>query len=64
LSSGEFAMVVATRLIEHKSGQTSFDSESWKQFKIREDLEEVSNMKSVPNLISYIQKFSGIFLNS
>jgi hypothetical protein len=30
LSSGEFAMAVATRLIEHKSGQTSFDSESWK----------------------------------
>jgi hypothetical protein len=29
LSSAEFAMAVATRLIEHKSGQTDFDSEPW-----------------------------------
>jgi hypothetical protein len=30
MSSGRFAIAVATRLIEHKSGQTNFDSESLK----------------------------------
>jgi hypothetical protein len=31
-----------------------FDLESLEYFKIREDLEEVSIMKSVPNLVSYL----------
>jgi hypothetical protein len=30
LSSGGFGIAVATRLIEYKSGQTNFDSESLK----------------------------------
>jgi hypothetical protein len=45
-------MRLAIRLIEHKSGQTNFDSESSKYFKIHEDLEEVSSIKSVSNLMS------------
>jgi hypothetical protein len=60
MSFGEFAITVATRLIEHKSDQTNYDSESLKQFKISEDLEEVSITKSVPNLISYLHEFFSI----
>jgi hypothetical protein len=55
-------MMLAIRLIEHKSSQTSFDSESFGSFKIRKYLEEVSIMKSVPNLISYLHKFYRIFI--
>jgi hypothetical protein len=54
-------MRLAIRLIEHKSGQTNFNSES---LKIREDLEEVSIMKSDPNLISCLHKFSWNFFQS
>jgi hypothetical protein len=54
-------MRLAIRLSEHKSGQKSFDSESFDYFKSSEELEMVSMMKSVPNLISYLQKFSQIF---
>jgi hypothetical protein len=42
-------MRLAIRLSEHKSGQTKFDSESFDYFKIWEELEEVSMMKSAPN---------------
>jgi hypothetical protein len=54
-------MRLAIRLIEHKSGQTNFDSESFEYFKIGGDLREVSMMKSVPNWIYYSHKFSRIF---
>jgi hypothetical protein len=54
-------MRFAIRLIEHKFGQTNFDSESLKYFKIREDLEEMSILKSVPNQIYYLHEFSWIF---
>jgi hypothetical protein len=51
-------MRLAIRIIEHKSGQTNFDTESLKQFKICEDLVEVSIMRSVPNWIFYLHEFS------
>jgi hypothetical protein len=54
-------MRLAIRLIEHKSGQTNFDSESFEYFKIGGDLREVSMMKSVPNWIYYSHEFSRIF---
>jgi hypothetical protein len=56
-------MRLAIRLIEHKSGQTNFDSESFEYFKIGGDLREVSMMKSVPNWIYYSHEFSRIFFS-
>jgi hypothetical protein len=41
--------------------QTSYDSESFDYFKICEDLEEMSMMKSVPDLISHLQEFCQMF---
>jgi hypothetical protein len=54
-------MRLAIRLTEYKSGQASFDSESFEYFKIRGDLEEDVIRKSVPNLIYYLHEFSGSF---
>jgi hypothetical protein len=54
--------VCNNKLIRAQISQTNFDSESFDYFKICEELKEVSMMKSVPNLISYLQQFSQIFL--
>jgi hypothetical protein len=40
-----------------------FDLESLEYFKICGDLEEVAITKSVPNWISYLQKFYSIFIS-
>jgi hypothetical protein len=52
-----FAVWLVIRLSEHKSGQASFDSESFEYFKILRDLEEDVISKSVPNWIYYLHKF-------
>jgi hypothetical protein len=51
----------SNKLIWAEISQTSFDSKSCDYFKIYEELEEVSMIKSVPNLISYPQEFSQVF---
>jgi hypothetical protein len=38
-----------------------FDIESFEYFKLRRDLEEVAIMKSVPNFIIYLHKYSQNF---
>jgi hypothetical protein len=56
LSSGEFAIAVATSLIDHNSVKLD-DLKSVEYFKICGDLEEVAITKSVPNCISYPTNF-------
>jgi hypothetical protein len=48
---------------QHKSSQTTLDWKSFDLFKICEDLEEVSIIKSVPNYIYYLHEFSKIFIH-
>jgi hypothetical protein len=54
-------MRLAIRLIEHKSGQTSLDLESWEKFKIFGESEEVVITKVVHNYTFFLHKFSWNF---
>jgi hypothetical protein len=52
--------MISISIPDHNSFKLVF-LESFDQFKIRGDLEEVANMKSVPNWISYLHANSWIF---
>jgi hypothetical protein len=60
-SSGRIGKRVAISLYEHKTIPIQFDIESLKNFKIRGESEQVAITKVVPNYISLLHKFSGIF---
>jgi hypothetical protein len=56
-SSGGFAIMIASRLYEHKSVKPTLTLESFEYFKINEDLKEVAIIKSVPNWIPHSHKW-------